>query len=55
MKSKNEMMDDVARKFGMEHEHAIDFCSMVESGSYSEGAILCYYIVLMAMDAFCEE
>ena len=55
MKSKNEMMDDVIRKFGMEHEHTIDFCSMVESGSYSEGAILCYYIVLMAMDAFCEE
>ena len=53
MKSKDEMMDDVARKCGMEHEYTIDFCSMVESGSYSEGAILCYYIVLMAMDAFC--
>ena len=35
MKSKNEMMDDVARKFGMEHKHTIDFCLMVESGSYS--------------------
>ena len=55
MKSKDEMMDDVIRKFGMEHEHTIDFCSMVESGSYTEGAILWYYIVLMAIDTFCEE
>ena len=53
--NKNEMMDDVARKFGMENEYTIDFCLMVESGSYTEGAILCYYIVLMAMDAFCKE
>lgn len=52
---KNDMMDDVIRKFGMEHEYTIDFCSMVENGCYSEDAILCYYIVLMAMDAFCEE
>ena len=52
---KNEMMDDVARKFGMEHEYTIDFCSMVESGWYSEGMILWHYIVLMAMDTFCEE
>lgn len=52
---KNEMMNDVARKFGMEHEYTIGFCSMVESGWYSEGTILWYYIVLMEMDAFCEE
>ena len=52
---KNDMMNDVIRKFGMEHEYTIDFCSMVENGCYSEDAILCYYIVLMAMDAFCEE
>ena len=53
--NKNEMMDDVARKFGMENEYTIDFCSMVESGRYRDGVVLCYYIVLMAMDTFCEE
>ena len=52
---KNEMMNDVARKFGMEHEYTIDFCSMVESGWYSEGMILWYYIVLMETDTFYEE
>lgn len=52
---KNEMMDDVARKFGMEHEYTIGFCSMVESGWYSEGMILWYYVMLMETDAFCEE
>ena len=55
MKSKNDMMDDVIRKFGMENEYTIDFCSMVESGRYRDGVVLCYYIVLMAMDVFCEE
>ena len=52
---KNEMMDDVARKFGMEHEYTIDFCSMVESDWYSEGTILWRYVVLMGMDAFCKK
>ena len=27
MKSKDEMMDDVIRKFGMEHKYTINFCS----------------------------
>lgn len=52
---KNVMMDDIIRKFGMEHEYTIDFCSMVESGYYSEGTILWRYVVLMEMDIFCEE
>ena len=52
---KNKMMYDVAHKFGMEHEYTIGFCSMVESGWYSEGTILWRYVVLMEMDTFCEE
>ena len=55
MMTREQMMSDVCMRWGMEHDYAIDFCTMAESQEYTDSMVLNYYIVLMSMDVFSED
>lgn len=53
--TRDQMMDDVCMRWGMEHDYAIDFCGMAENQKYTDSMVLNYYVVLMSMPMFIEE
>ena len=53
--TREQMMDNVCMRWGMEHDYAIDFCVMAESQGYTDNMVLNYYITLMSMSLFDED
>ena len=53
--TREQMMDRVCERWGLEHDHAIDFCKMAESQKYTDSMVLNYYITLMSMSLFDED
>ena len=47
--TREQMMDNVCGRWGLEHPYTIDFCKMAEGGNYTDSMVLNYYIVLMSM------
>ena len=54
-KTREQMMDDVCMRWGMEHDYTIDFCAMAESQEYTDSMVLNYYITLMSISMFDED
>lgn len=47
---REQMMDDVCKRWGLEHPYTVAFCRMAESGNCTDSAMLNYYNLLMNMD-----
>ena len=47
--TREQMMDDVIGRWGLEHPYMIDFCTMAEDESFTDSVILNYYILLMSI------
>lgn len=54
MMTREQMMNDVCRRWGMEHNYTIAFCRIAESQEYTDKIVLNYYTLLMSMDVFSE-
>ena len=54
-KTREQMIDNVCMRWGMEHDYAIDFCAMAESQECTDSMVLNYYITLMSMSVFDED
>lgn len=53
--TRDQMMDNVCMRWGMEHDYTIDFCEMAENQKYTDSMVFNYYVVLMGMPMFIEE
>ena len=53
--TREQMMDRVCERWGLEHDYTIDFCTMAESQEYTDSMVLNYYITLMSMSVFDED
>ena len=53
--TREQMMDKVCERWGLEHDYTIDFCTMAESQEYTDNMVLNYYITLMSMSVFDED
>lgn len=47
--TREQMMDNVCGRWGLEHPYTIDFCTMAEDEGCTDSMVLNYYIVLMSM------
>ena len=53
--TREQMMNNVCKRWGLEHDYAIDFCTMAESQEYTDSMVLNYYITLMSINMFDED
>lgn len=53
--NREQMMNDVCKRLGLEHEYTIMFCKMCEDTSINNSVILNAYIVGMSIDRYTEE
>ena len=50
--NREQMMNDVCKRLGLEHEYTIMFCGMCEDTTISDDTIINAYIVGMCIDRY---
>ena len=53
--NREQMMNDVCKRFGLEHEYTITFCTMCERTDVCDEVIEDLYNTIMIMDRYTEE
>ena len=54
-KNRQQMMEDVAKRWGLEHINTINFCEQAESQEHEDFVIECIYNHLMEIAVFDED
>ena len=54
-KTREQMMEDVAKRWGLEHINTINFCEQAESQEHEDFVIQCIYNHLMEITVFDED